>query len=285
MVVGEATQRDTSWAGDSLAAKGMVAIPRVSCVPGESGLRLRGKGLPSPTTGALFLRLCDYQTTMRVLLIAHTKVVATIPGYQPHASADAPTDIDDLMEQAGRLCYESWERPNPATATNQGYAANILAQQHYSVTEHGTASFYIDGVTRNLTHELIRHRHFSFSEVSQRYVDVGDFPFIRHPGFEVTGDNIDAVLLEADRATRKAYKAIVAELVGQGFPRKAARQTARHALMSGTETKMLVSGNMNAWRTMLPKRLSPKADEEFRRVAALILGDLKKIAPNTFQDF
>jgi thymidylate synthase (FAD) len=222
---------------------------------------------------------------MRVILIAHTKVVANIPGYIPHAPEDAPSDIDDLVEQAGRLCYESWHRPNPATATNKGYNKNILDQQHYSVTEHGSATFYIDGVTRNLTHELIRHRHFSFSEVSQRYVDVGDFPFIRHPGFETVNEDTDHFLMLANEATHAAYEAIMEDLTAQGVPRKHARQTARHALASGTETKILVSGNMNAWRTMLPKRLSKAADEEIRRVSRLLLRELRKIAPNTFQEF
>jgi len=58
--------------------------------------------------------------------------------------------------------------PSEKTATNMGYMANILKQQHYSIMEHASATFYIEGVSRNLTHELIRHRHLSYSELSQR---------------------------------------------------------------------------------------------------------------------
>src|ERR1041384_519956 len=48
-----------------------------------------------------------------------------------------PRQIDELSEFAGRNCYQSWERPNPATASTGGYIENILRQQHYSVLEHG----------------------------------------------------------------------------------------------------------------------------------------------------
>jgi thymidylate synthase ThyX len=81
--------------------------------------------------------------------------------------ADVPwsTDADGgqaLAEFAGRACYQSWGKPNPATATNAGYLRHILEVGHLSVLEHGTVSFYLTGVSRSLTHELIRHRHFSY---------------------------------------------------------------------------------------------------------------------------
>src|SRR5678809_1358941 len=104
---------------------------------------------------------------MRVILLASTKMDFAPPDYVWQSDV---TDPDELAEAAGRLCYLSWERPNPDTATNEGYLTNIIAQRHFSVLEHASASFYIDGFTRNFTHELIRHRHLSFSEVSQRYV-------------------------------------------------------------------------------------------------------------------
>src|SRR3982751_487768 len=91
------------------------------------------------------------------------------------APADVPweTDADGgqaLVEFAGRACYQSWKKPNPATATNEGYLRHILEVGHLSVLEHGTVTFYLTGISRSLTHELIRHRHFSYSQLSQRYV-------------------------------------------------------------------------------------------------------------------
>lgn len=222
---------------------------------------------------------------MLVQLVAHTVIAQDIPGYIPHANPHDVTDADDLAEQAGRLCYLSWNRPNPKTATNAGYMGNIIEKMHYSVMEHASVTIFLDGVTRNLTHEFIRHRHFGYSEVSQRYCDVGEFPFVPHPGLRHISEAARIELNHAIDTGRDAYAFIVTELTDKGLERKAARQAARHALVSGTETKILVSGNITAWRTMLPKRLSPAADAEFREVATKILAIMKQVAPNSFQDF
>jgi len=95
------------------------------------------------------------------------------------APADVPweTDADGgeaLAEFAGRACYQSWKKPNPSTATNAGYLKHILEVGHLSVLEHGSVTFYLTGISRSLTHELIRHRHFSYSQLSQRYVPERD---------------------------------------------------------------------------------------------------------------
>ena len=89
---------------------------------------------------------------------------------------DTDNEPQQLIEASGRICYSSWH--NPAKRTNEQYIANLLSQQHYSVIEHAVASFYIRGVSRALTHELVRHRHFSYSQRSTRYVDESDCGFI-----------------------------------------------------------------------------------------------------------
>src|SRR4030095_15292996 len=102
----------------------------------------------------------------RVQVIAKTEFI-------PPADVAWSTDADGgeaLAEFAGRACDQSWKKPNPATATNAGYLRHILDVGHLSVLEHGTVSLYVTGVSRSLTHELVRHRHFSYSQLSQRYV-------------------------------------------------------------------------------------------------------------------
>ena len=99
------------------------------------------------------------------------RTVRLIAWTQFEAPSDIAWDTDAdggqaLAEFAGRACYESWHKPNPKTATNAGYLRHILEVGHLSVIEHATATFYITGVSRSLTHELIRHRHFSFSQLS-----------------------------------------------------------------------------------------------------------------------
>lgn len=221
---------------------------------------------------------------MRTILIATTTLENDIPGYVPHDDLDISMS-DDLAEQAGRLCYLSWNRPNPATATNDGYLENIQNQKHWSVFGHASVTIYVDGVTRNLSHEFIRHSHFRYSEVSQRYCDASEFDFVIHPGLQTISRESFDLMEQAVNAGRRAYESIMADLAMQGIERKQARQAARHVLVSGTETKFLATANLQGWRDMLEKRLSPAADAEFREVAKAIFEILRSVAPNSFQDF
>lgn len=192
---------------------------------------------------------------------------------------DRPFDADTLAHFAGRACYQAWDMPREATANDMGYIANILAQGHFSVLEHGSATFYIEGVSRNLSHELIRHRHLSYSELSQRYVDMGTAQRVEPPAY---GGGIAPL----GDVHRKVYDAAVVHLVEeQGLSRKQAREAARYALPSGMETKIVVTGNHRAWRDMLQKRYSVHADAEIRSLATELLRQLKLIAPATYQDF
>lgn len=189
-------------------------------------------------------------------------------------------DADTLAHFAGRSCYQAWNMPNEATRTNKGYIGNILDQGHFSVLEHGSVTFYIEGVSRNLTHELIRHRHLSYSELSQRYVDVSELDFITPPAFGAEPHKLKGAHLALED-----YEYAESELKELGLKGKALRQAARYYLPSGMETRIVVTGNHRAWRDMLYKRYSVHADAEICELATLLLEQLKRIAPATYQDF
>src|SRR2546430_9136565 len=144
----------------------MSQVVRGGTLGGGGPTRLRGSWqLESrPSTGRA--EVAVETVSPKVELIARTE-------FFPPAGVPWTTDADGgeaLAEFAGRACYQSWKKPNPATATNAGYLKHILEVGHLSVLEHGTVSFYLTGISRSLTHELIRHRHFSYSQLSQRYV-------------------------------------------------------------------------------------------------------------------
>lgn len=202
---------------------------------------------------------------------------------------DAVRDADTLAEFAGRSCYQSWSLPNKATAENAGYLANIIRQGHFSVLEHSSATFYVEGVSRALTHELVRHRHLSYSELSQRFVDVSEARFVvppalremSEPGSPALGEpTVGDVLPEAI----EQYEEIVEHLTEKGFPRKRAREAARALMPNGTETKIVVTGNLRAWRDFLGKRWHVAADAEIRELAGEILKVLRDVAPASVQD-
>lgn len=193
----------------------------------------------------------------------------------------------DLAEFAGRACYQSWDRPNPATATNVDYLAHILDVGHESVLEHGSVSVYIEGVSRSLTHELVRHRHFSYSQLSQRYVDEtnrDELPVI--PPIFCDDRYAEDIIHQTWGTTLAAYDDLVARAVYKGANRKQAREAARSVLMNATETKIVVTGNYRAWRHFFIMRGSEFADAEIRQLALALFAELSESEEcgNVFQD-
>lgn len=229
---------------------------------------------------------------MIVDLIAYTVLLPEAVkklGYTFHKDPDI-TQGDELAEIAGRECYQSWKRPNPATATNQGYLANILDHGHYSVLEHYSLTFSIREVSRSLTHELVRHRHLSVSQVSQRYVDESDGEFVSPPELQLNPVVPPDLLTDAHHEAVTIYEKVVTALTEAGVPRKRARQAARYVLPNGHATRLIVSGNLRAWREVVIKRGAtdqdgePLADLEMHELAQQVHSWLQWAAPNAVQD-
>jgi thymidylate synthase (FAD) len=214
--------------------------------------------------------------------------------FDPPAGVPWETDADGgqaLAEFAGRACYQSWSKPNPATATNAGYIAHILDVGHLSVLEHGSVSFYLTGVSRSLTHELIRHRHFSYSQLSQRYVPERDAAMVE-PDVIAADPELHALFLEAAEASLSSYTKLLeglekkfADVENVTARRKQARQAARTVLPNATETRIVVTGNYRAMRHFVAMRASEHADVEIRELAIAMLRELQRVAPNVFADF
>ncbi len=214
--------------------------------------------------------------------------------FEPPEEVPWSTDADGgqaLAEFAGRACYQSWKKPNPATATNAGYLAHILEVNHLSVLEHGSVTFYLTGVSRSFTHELIRHRHFSYSQLSQRYVPERDAAMVE-PAVIAGDPGLHKTFVAATEASLQAYTELL-EGLEQRFAdepnptlrRKRARQAARAILPNATETRIVVTGNYRAWRHFIGMRATEHADVEIREVAIELLRQLQRLAPNVFADF
>lgn len=210
--------------------------------------------------------------------------------------ADVPWTTDaeggeGLAEFAGRACYQSWKKPNPATASNAGYLRHILEVGHLSVLEHGSVTFYLTGVSRSLTHELIRHRHFSYSQLSQRYVPEKRAAMVE-PDAIAADPVLHAKFLAAAEASVAAYNDLLAgleerfaDVPNPTLRRKQARQAARAILPNATETRIVVTGNYRAWRHFIAMRATEHADVEIRALAIECLRQLQKAAANVFEDF
>jgi thymidylate synthase (FAD) len=231
---------------------------------------------------------------LRVELIARTRVT-------PEATEVLDTQVgadhvDYLAEFAGRACYQAWDRPNPKTRENADYLRSIIGKGHESVLEHASFTFYITGVSRSLSHELIRHRHLSFSELSQRYVDMAEAEIVMPPAYRdlveraaaasgVSREQLEQEWQSSFDDLREDYEDTAALLAEHGFPRKQAREAARCVMPNATETRLVVSGNVRAWRHVIRLRGSEHADAEIRELAIRLLDILYDEAPGCFYDF
>lgn len=227
-------------------------------------------------------------TEPRITLLSRPSF--TEPEHLPVKWLGESTDGERLSEFAGRLCYMS--QKNPAGRPTREYLENIKKQGHGSVLEHANYSLLLEGVSRSLTHELVRHRAgFAYSQLSQRYVDESEANFVMPPA--IIGDEaLESRWREQMEAAQQSYVALVESLmqryawVGDKIHRrKMAREAARGVLPNSTETKIVVTGNARAWRTMLELRTSEGAELEIRRCAVEILKVLQGEAPGFFSDF
>jgi thymidylate synthase (FAD) len=228
-----------------------------------------------------------FYTEPTVTLIARPQFVE--PAHLPVAWKGASSDGERLAEFAGRLCYMS--QHNPAGRTTAEYIENIKKQRHGSVLEHANYSLLLEGVSRSLTHELVRHRAgMAYSQLSQRYVDESEASFVVPPA--IVGDaELETAWRAQIESAQRSYVALVEQLMeryrwvdDKVHRRKMAREAARGVLPNSTETKIVCTGNARAWRTLLELRSSEAAELEIRRLAVTVLRLLQAEAPAFFGD-
>src|SRR5205809_815773 len=204
-------------------------------------------------------------------------------------TTDTEQAAEVLAEIAGRTCYMSFGK---GRKSNQEYLENILSSKHGSVLEHAVWNLLITGVSRALTHELVRHRAgFGYSQLSQRYVDESHAAFVVPPA--ILGDATlesewERQVAEAQSAYVHVVEALMQRYVwvaDKGHRRKMAREAARSVLPNAADVKIVVSGNARAWRTMLELRCGEGAELEIRRMAIACLRVLQREAPALLSDF
>lgn len=192
-----------------------------------------------------------------------------------------------LAEFAGRAIYQSWQRAVPATATNAGFLRHLIEVGHLSVLEHSSATFYIGGISGSVTHEFLRHRHFSYSELSPRTAP-GD---VVEPAAIAADPVLHQRFSAAIAASRDIYQSLLKGLeqsvdrADGTLARKQARQAARSVLPTGLATAVVVTGNLRAWRHFIGMRATEAADVELRGLAVVLLRQLQALAPHVFADF
>lgn len=218
---------------------------------------------------------------MLVEMIARTMIEPVLEDYLPNEYE--AEDADLLAEFAGRECYQSFHRPNPATRATADYVQkNLIEKGHASVLEHASVTFRISEVSRSFTHEMVRHRHNSYSQLSQRYVPLDKMDVVIHPTLK--DEDLGDRLMEVWDKACEVYDELEKELKDRGYTTKESREAAREVLPNATSTIIVVTGNHRSWRHFLDMRHSPFADKQIAMVAAEILTQLRDVAPAVYQD-
>ena len=193
------------------------------------------------------------------------------------------TDSETLLTFAGRNCYLSFSRPRPETAADADYLERTLFEQgHWSIAEHATATFYITGVSRAFLTELTRHRHLSFSVLSQRFVDESDLNIVIPPALRDEGHYARVNMEQVANSNEFHYRDFVEFLEGRGLGRKQAREAARAVLPNMAETRIVVTGNLRTWHEVIERRTQPDVDAEMREVMLMVEDKLADVSPVLF---
>lgn len=214
--------------------------------------------------------------TLKVNIIAHTP------------------EPEKVIAAAAKLCYsavsiseiqEKLDRENTEKFLNM-----LMSYGHESPIEHVSFTFAIEGVSRSLTHQLVRHRIASYSQQSQRYVKLEQFEYIIPPEVDMNEKSRE-IFIHAMKESQRAYNELVeilkAKYVEEGSKsitaEKRAIEDARYVFPNACETKIMVTMNARSLMNFFRHRCCNRAQWEIRALADEMLNEIKKVAPILFK--
>ena len=212
-------------------------------------------------------------------------------------------DGEMTIAQAGKLCYSPVgvdEIKNDTTPEEASKFVAMLARLgHESPIEHVSFTFAAEGISRTLTHQLVRHRLASYSQQSQRYVKLDSFEYIVPPAIEAN-EKAKEIFINAMEEDQKAYDEIVEalydknyqEAIEQGKSERAAKsqaektsiEDARYVFPNACETKIVFTMNARTLLHFFSIRTCQRAQWEIREMAIQMLKLVKDVYPGIFQN-
>ena len=189
-------------------------------------------------------------------------------------------DIERSVATASRLCYApvgaSELMETMSDEKVRSVLSTIMKGGHFSTLEHASYTFAVDGVSRALTHQLVRHRIASFNQQSQRYVKFDN-------GFE----HVEPATVSENKEAHQVFNSIMKEceeaykkLVELGIP----KEDARFVLPNAAETKIVITMNVRELLHFFELRCCNRAQWEIRELAHKMLELVKPTAPYIFMD-
>lgn len=190
------------------------------------------------------------------------------------------TDPERAIASAARLCYapvgaaELLETMSPEAVRR--VLKTVITSGHLSALEHASYTFAVEGVSRAMTHQLVRHRLASYNQQSQRYVRYDSPPTFVEPESVAADAEAHAIF---ERATSEAFTAY-RSLVDRGIP----AEDARYVLPNAMETKIVITMNVRELLHFFELRCCKRAQWEIRELALRMLELVEPTAPYIFMD-
>lgn len=212
-------------------------------------------------------------------------------------------DAEELIASAGKLCYspvgvdDIYQKLDKEST--QKYIDMLVSLGHESPLEHASFTFAAEGVSRTLTHQLVRHRLASYSQQSQRYVKIDSFEYIIPPAIEedLKAKEIFIKAMEADQKTYMDLTDILFEknyneLINNGLNEKEAKskaekisiEDARYVFPNACETKIVFTMNARTLLHFFSLRCCNRAQWEIRNLAYEMVKICKSIYPSLFKN-
>lgn len=203
-------------------------------------------------------------------------------------------DSEKIIAAAAKLCYSSVgveDIMGNLTDENTNKFLNMLMSLgHESPIEHVSFTFCVEGVSRSLTHQLVRHRIASFSQQSQRYVKLDQFEYIVPPAIEAN-EEAKVLFVKSMEESQKAYDEIASKLkdsyIKSGLDVKVAEkkaiEDARYVFPNACETKVIFTMNARSLMNFFHHRCCERAQWEIRNMAKLMVKEVKAVAPTLFK--
>lgn len=209
-------------------------------------------------------------------------------------STAAHSDAEELIEVAGKSCYLSFDLSLNSNLTRVNTRDNflyikesILKTKHFSVIEHGHVNFGLVNVSRVFTHELVRHRHLTFSQVSGRYVRTDQLkawlPSVIRNNPKLV-DIFDLAFSQMEQNVKALEVASGIEEMKDFTLKKTLTSAFRRIIGNGQSNHIVVSGNHRSWREIIALRTDTVAEEEIRIVFCDIYNQLSSAFPGIYSD-
>lgn len=228
--------------------------------------------------------------------------VLSTPSWHPHPRYELPFHHipgENIIATSGKVCYDSYGIDGNPVAK---HIRNLMDSGHHSVIEHVHIGLFIEGISRGCSHEIVRHRMFNYSQRSTRYTAEDDAAIVLDPFYAAIymrskaqcGKSETLLLNGFIQQAESAFAAYrdqlvhLEQLAPDGLSkrdlRKWCRGKARQLLPHALETRMVMTGNLRAWRHFLLMRTAAGAEAEIRRLAHMIFIALEPLAPEVFAD-